>query len=92
MLSEVARLCPNILSWVLVLCEKPSYLLWEGKIIMSESGQQQGDPLGCLLFALVFHLLIQRINDELDTELSVAYIDDYTVSLPLDQRTVPFRS
>ncbi|MCI28037.1 hypothetical protein A2U01_0049237, partial [Trifolium medium] len=47
--------------------------------IMSSTGVQQGDPLGPLLFALVLHPLIHKIQDNCKLLLHAWYLDEGTV-------------
>jgi hypothetical protein len=53
-------------------------------IISSESGQQQGDPVGNLLFGLGLHPILQSIHSEFsDMGVTIrAYIDDITLIGP----------
>ena len=59
-LDECATFFPELLPWV-SWCYGSHSWLWHpmGKI-SSQSGVQQGDPLGPMLFALVLHKLVTR--------------------------------
>ena len=50
----------------------PSSLFWLDRTIQSAEGVQQGDPLGPLLFCLSIHHIVQQ----LESELSLFYLDD----------------
>jgi hypothetical protein len=47
-----------------------NFLLWKKKL--SETGVQQGDPLGPLLFCLTLHPVIKSLK----SEFNVWYLDD----------------
>ena len=77
--EECATFFPEILPWV-SWCYGSHPLLWHplGQI-SSESGVQQGDPLGPLLFALVLQKLISSVDavDEcMDLLYQAWYLDD----------------
>ena len=77
--EECATFYPEILPWV-SWCYGSHPLLWHplGQI-SSESGVQQGDPLGPLLFALVLQKLISSVDadDEcMDLLCQAWYLDD----------------
>eukprot|EP00731_Ephydatia_muelleri_P030176 Em0021g699a len=61
-LDECATFIPELLPWV-SWCYGTHPLLWHplGRI-SSESGVQQGDPLGPLLFALVLQKLVSSLD------------------------------
>ena len=51
--------------------------------IWSQSGVQQGDPLGPMLFALVLHKLIHSIEADdgcIDISLEAWYLDDGVIA------------
>eukprot|EP00731_Ephydatia_muelleri_P021996 Em0014g587a len=78
-LDECATLIPELLPWV-SWCYGTHPLRWHplGQI-SSESGVQQGDPLGPLLFALVLQKLVSSLDaDEECAEilLQAWYLDD----------------
>ena len=78
-LDECATFFPELLPWV-SWCYGTHPLLWHplGQI-SSESGVQQGDPLGPLLFALVLQKLVSSLDaDEECAEilLQAWYLDD----------------
>ena len=80
-LDEVFRRCPEIypLVWE---AYKDSTPLFIGKnIISSETGVQQGDPLGSLCFALGIDPVIQSLK----SRINMWYLDDGTLAGPLTQ-------
>ena len=44
--------------------------------ILSQSGVQQGDPLGSILFALAIHPLLLEVGKKYPTILITAYADN----------------
>ena len=81
MLNAVLDLAPELFHFVFSVYSSPSNLYWGDKIIHSEEGVQQGDPLGPLLFRLT----IFRIQECLESELPLLYLDDITLGGSLDQ-------
>ncbi|XP_026454166.1 uncharacterized protein LOC113355509 [Papaver somniferum] len=79
MLLEVRKLCPSISSWVEYLYGQPARLYMGDYYIYSSTGVQQGDPLGPLLFSLVLHRLIAKINEQCSLSLHAWYLDDGTI-------------
>eukprot|EP00731_Ephydatia_muelleri_P016621 Em0009g1045a len=78
-LDECSTFFPELIPWA-SWCYGSHPLLWHplGQIT-SESGVQQGDPLGPLLFALVLHKLVASVeaDDEcFDLLLQAWYLDD----------------
>ena len=77
-LDECAFVFPNLLPWVF-WCYGVHPIIWHPMgHLSSESGVQQGDPLGPLLFALVLHKVISVIDadDEcLDLLYQAWYMD-----------------
>ena len=79
---QVRAICPEILPLVEWLYAEQNPLLYlytdsGEEHIESASGTQQGDPLGCALYALVQHILVVRIKEEApDLDLNVWYLDD----------------
>ena len=65
-LDECASLFPELLPWVL-WCYGTHSALWHpmGRV-SSESGVQQGDPLGPLLFALVLQKIISAVDVDVE--------------------------
>ena len=54
---------------------EPPHLFWGDRCLESAEGVQQWDPLGPLLFCLS----IQHITTQLNSELCLLYLDDWTV-------------
>ena len=78
-LDECATFFPELLPWV-SWCYGSHSSLWHpmGQV-SSQSGVQQGDPLGPMLFALVLHKLVTSIevdDDCLHLILEAWYLDD----------------
>ena len=82
-LDSVRSHCPDLVPLVTLLYGQPFPLTWNNRIIMSSAGVAQGDPLGPVLFCLVFQTLLNRIADEIPHALIVAYIDDCTMALSI---------
>ena len=82
-LGQVAAHLPSIYPWVNFLYSNPSRLFWQDQVILSRAGVAQGDPLGPLLFALVFQPLLGYLKQELNPGLIGAYLDDCTLELPI---------
>lgn len=79
MLHEVRKLCPYISAWVEYLYGQPAWLYAGDSYIYSSTGVQQGALLGPLVFALVLHQLIAKINEQCILSLQAWYLDDGTV-------------
>ena len=60
-LSECSKHFPERLPWVSWSCGQHPFLWHTLGCLSSESGVQQGDPLGPLLFSLVLHILVMKI-------------------------------
>ena len=75
MLKAVHDYVPDLFPLVYSSYASPSVLLWNGKIIDSAEGVQQGDPLGPLLFCLTIHPIVSRLS----SEFCVWYLDDGTL-------------
>ena len=78
-LDECALFFPELLPWV-SWCYDSHSILWHPKgTISSQSGVQQGDPLGPMLFALVLRKLVSSIEADdgcFDLSLNMWYLDD----------------
>ena len=75
MLEAVNRCCPEIYNFCYLSHASHSNLLYHEKIIFSQEGPQQGDPLGPLLFSLAIQPALSRLN----SVLVLGYLDDVTV-------------
>ena len=77
MLSEVRKNLPGLSAFA-EWCDH-SILQFGDATIASASGPQQGDPLGCILFAIGHHPLIKRIQSEVpNLAMHSWYLDDGT--------------
>ena len=78
-LDECAIFFPELLPWV-TWCYGTHPLLWHQlRHLSSETREQQGDPLGPLLFSLGLHKLISSIDaddDCLQVLFQAWYLDD----------------
>ena len=75
MLDAVRDHVPELHPFVHSAYSLPSSLFWSNKTIQSAEGVQQGDPLGPLLFCLSIH----HMGTQLESDLSLLYLDDGTL-------------
>ncbi len=72
-------ICADWTAWSLVLYtvlhSSSSHLFSHGHVIVSETGVQQGDLLGPLLYYMPMHPVLSKG----DTELRIGYLDDITL-------------
>ena len=71
---------PGLARWAEWCYIRPSKLFFEGTIIKSEVGVQQGDPLGPLLFALALQLVLMQMSSIPGLDLSFSYLDDLVLA------------
>jgi hypothetical protein len=82
MLMAVRERMPEIYPFVFASYSVSSSLLFGSKVVLSNEGPQQGDPIGPLLFCNTIHPLLESLK----SELTIGYLDDMT--LAGDQTTV----
>ena len=75
------HVAPELLPLVTCAYSTPSSLFFGEDIIPSSEGVQQGDPLGPLLFCLAIHDLVQQLQ----SEFTVFFLDDSTLSGSLEE-------
>ena len=75
MLEAVFINVPEIYKFCHLSYSQPSLLRYGSKLISSEEGSQQGDPLGPLLFCITIQPLLRMLC----SKLVVGYIDDITI-------------
>ena len=75
-LDQCLMFFPELLPWVSwCYCSHP--FLWHPlRVVTSQSGVQQGDPLGPMLFALVLHKLVASDDGCFNLLLNLWYLDD----------------
>ena len=73
-LRAVHETCPELFPWVDWLYANESRLLFQGTVIRSSSGVQQGDPLGPALFSLALRHTVAQAGAAAD--FNAWYIDD----------------
>ena len=75
MLDAVREHVPELHPFIHSAYSLPSSLFWSDKTIQSAEGVQQGDPLGPLLFCPSIH----HMGTQLESELSLLYLDEGTL-------------
>ena len=81
---EVATHCPRVLPLVTLLYQSRTHLFHGHYKIASETGVQQGDPLGPFLFALGIHQsIIKNVGAECPSlAFNAWFLDDGTIVGP----------
>ena len=78
--TEMDKLFPDCLSWVLTCYGGEAELVFGDSIIPSSVGFHQGDPLASLLFSINLQPVVDMIRQEVpDLKLQVWYLDDGTL-------------
>ena len=75
MLQAIKDKFPLFYPFIWQSYSQPTNLMFGSKIISSQSGCQQGDPLGPMLFSLALHPIIMQLS----SELNLFYLDDGTL-------------
>src|SRR2546425_12679912 len=70
---------PEAYSYIHSSYSSPSHLFFNDHVIQSETGVQQGDPLGPLLFCMTMHPVLSKC----DSEFRIGYLNDITLGGPL---------
>eukprot|EP00660_Eupelagonema_oceanica_P019806 gene19806-biopygen19481 len=88
-LKAVRERLPTISPWVEFCYADPSRLFFDGAVLFSEEGVQQGDPLGPLLFALALQPLVRKlaargVAGAGSLDLVEFYLDDGVLAGPVD--------
>jgi len=78
LLREVSNHLPSLLPYAWSSYSFPNYLFGPGVHLTSDSGVQQGDVCGPLLFAVALHRVVTRL-EALDLDINYWYLDDGTL-------------
>ena len=69
-----------VAAWACWCYSLPSRLLYDGHVIASRTGVQQGDNLGPLLFSLAFHPTLRALKAVQGIDVVVGYLDDVVIA------------
>ena len=75
-LDQMAKVFPKAYNWSKWLYEEKTPLQFSKFIIWSETGVQQGDTLGPLLFCTAIHPILEQIHRECGLDINAWYMDD----------------
>jgi hypothetical protein len=75
MLQAIRSSVPEIYSFCHLSYSNSSFLKFGSRMIISDEGCQQGDPLGPLHFCTTIHPMLQSLS----SELIIGYMDDITL-------------
>jgi ubiquitin carboxyl-terminal hydrolase 44/49 len=79
-LMEVKEHIPELYAWIVFSYQAPALLLFGTVALESQTGVQQGDPLGPLHFAQVMHKIVRQIAVQVPGLLiNLWYLDDGTL-------------
>ena len=78
LLREVSNHLPSLLPYAWSCYSFPNYLFGPSVHLTSDSGVQQGDVCGPLLFAVALHRVVTRL-EALDLDINYWYLDDGTL-------------
>ena len=78
MLLSISECLPELYAYCMTSYSQPSVLYFGSYVISSQEGPQQGDPLGPLLFCSTIHPLLSS----LESDLTLGYLDDFTLAGP----------
>ena len=79
-LREVRHRMPGLARWAEWCYGRPSKLFFDGVVIQSEVGVQQGDPLGPLLFALALQPILLQMDNIPGLDISFSFLDDLVLA------------
>ena len=72
----VAELCPEMAPWFNTCYGQHSPVIVDGHVILSQTGVQQGDPLGPAFFAMAIHPVIHQLLQKENLLWHIWYLDD----------------
>ena len=72
----VAELCPEMSAWYNTCYGQHSPVIVENNVILSQTGVQQGDPLGPAFFAMAIHPVISNLLQQHNLLWQIWYLDD----------------
>ena len=75
-LDQMSKVFPKAYNWSKWLYEEKTPLQFAKYIIWSETGVQQGDPLGPLLFCAAIRPILEQIHRECGLDINAWYMDD----------------
>ena len=77
---EIAEHTPSLLPLAQTKYSSPPHLFLGDAVLSSQSGVQQGDPLGPMFLALILQRLVRKIKDQCpDLSANVWYLDGGTL-------------
>ena len=75
MLNAVLSTIPELYPYCYSAYSKASLLKYDNFTLLSQTGPQQGDPLGPLLFCLAIHPILENLS----STLCIGFLDDLTI-------------